>query len=266
MSVWHCGARGCPTHSRPEHRCQVGVWYCGRRKPTCLGHSDPNHRCASDSGTAWHCGARHCPTHSRPEHHCEVGIWYCRRLQPPCPGHIRPNHQCPDIKERGTEIVPGLGVRKQAVVSNGGNVFDMAIAMLETKNMVADYPLGDVYPNKQQKTGDAANFGIFKQNWLMIRSSWSQFANLGPGDYLQGRALNNNLGMDIQVLHASQNHYGIDRLWFSGHRNGGSGLSKPNTADIIRYRDAVYWTRDKLNSQASYLTDDTRFWVDVNAI
>jgi len=32
------------------------------------------------------------------------------------------------------------------------------------------YPLGDKYPNRQPKTGDAANFGLFKNN-CKIRSS-----------------------------------------------------------------------------------------------
>ena len=38
-----------------------------------------------------------------------------------------------------------------------------AIAMLETENMGTDYAYGD------NKVGDAANFGIFKQNWSMLR-------------------------------------------------------------------------------------------------
>lgn len=34
--------------------------------------------------------------------------------------------------DRGTEIIAGLGKRKQEVVSAGGNTRDLAIAMLET--------------------------------------------------------------------------------------------------------------------------------------
>lgn len=33
---------------------------------------------------------------------------------------------------RGTEIIAGLGARKQEVVNAGGNTRDLAIAMLET--------------------------------------------------------------------------------------------------------------------------------------
>ena len=92
VSIWHCGAHHCPTHNRPEHQCQIGVWYCGRRQPPCPGHSSPNHRCST--GRTWHCGARNCPTHSRPEHLCQTGVWYCGRTQPPCPGHSSRDHRC----------------------------------------------------------------------------------------------------------------------------------------------------------------------------
>ena len=97
--VWHCGSRDCPTHSRWEHRCQVGVWFCRRRQPPCPGHSSPDHHC--EKGTVWHCGSRDCPTHSRWEHRCQVGVWFCRRRQPPCPGHSSPDHHCPDVKDTG---------------------------------------------------------------------------------------------------------------------------------------------------------------------
>lgn len=44
--------------------------------------------------------------------------------------------------DRGTEIISGLGARKQAVVAAGGNTRDLAIAMLETKKMTTDYTYG----------------------------------------------------------------------------------------------------------------------------
>jgi hypothetical protein len=58
----------------------------------------------------------------------------------------------------------------------------------------------------------------------------------------------------------------LDRLWFSGHRNGSSGINAPDTRDIVTYRNAVYWIRDQLHAQSSCMTNDTRFWVDVQAI
>jgi hypothetical protein len=92
VGVWHCAARDCPGHSRPEHRCQQGIWFCGRRLAPCPGHGKPTDQCRS--GRAWHCGARNCPTHSQPEHRCPAGVWYCGRTQPPCPGHGRREHRC----------------------------------------------------------------------------------------------------------------------------------------------------------------------------
>jgi hypothetical protein len=158
----------------------------------------------------------------------------------------------------GSEEVHGLHGHKQAILEAGGNVLDLAVAMLETRRMKANYPYGD------GKTGDAANFGIFKQNWLMIRSSVSQYAGLGADDYRTGSVLNHDLRWDIHVLHASQGHYGLDRLWFAGHRGGQSGLDgRWSQDDINNYRQAIFWIRDQIEADATYRTDNTRFWVDV---
>ncbi len=44
--------------------------------------------------------------------------------------------------DRGSYTVGGLGSRKQAILSAGGNTLDLAIAMLETEKMTADYTYG----------------------------------------------------------------------------------------------------------------------------
>ncbi len=161
--------------------------------------------------------------------------------------------------QHGKHTVDGLGARKQAILKHGGNILDMAIAMLETNTMQANYIYGD------SKTLDSANFGIFKQNWFMIRTSVKEYASLTAADYNIGAQLNKSLGWDIEVLHASQQTYGMDK-WFAGHRNGQTGVKNPNTADIANYKNAVYWIRDQLSSDAKYLKDDTRFYVKVQAI
>ena len=107
----------------------------------------------------------------------------------------------------GSYNVPGLGARKQQILNTGGNSLDLAIAMMETETMQANYTYGD------GKSGDAANFGIFKQNWYMLRTSVSQYQSYGSGSYNAGAALNSNLSWDIQCLHTSQNHYGLYK-WF----------------------------------------------------
>lgn len=46
-------------------------------------------------------------------------------------------------RSSGSYTYAGLGARKKAIVAAGGNVFDIAIAMLETENMQTNYAYGD---------------------------------------------------------------------------------------------------------------------------
>jgi len=132
--------------------------------------------------------------------------------------------------------------------------------MLETDTMEASsYPYGD------SKTGDSANFGIFKQNWYMLRTSCSQFEGQSSSDYNNGSVLNSNLSEDVSCINQSQSHYGLTD-WFGGQRDGQTGLSDPNTTDINNYKTAVYWIESQLNSSSANLSNDTRFWVEVPAI
>lgn len=161
--------------------------------------------------------------------------------------------------DRGHYTVSGIGSRKRAILSNGGGIWDLSIAMLETDFLNTNYTYGDA------KTYDSANFGIFKQNWFMLRTSTTQFKGYGVNDYNQGAILNKRLAQDIKARQESQNYYGADK-WFAGHRNGQSGLNNPYTQDITNYKNAVNWIHDQLASDSKYLSDDTRFWVSVVAI
>ncbi|KAL4863376.1 hypothetical protein BDV12DRAFT_202152 [Aspergillus spectabilis] len=156
--------------------------------------------------------------------------------------------------DRGNYTVSGLGARKQEITAAGGTSQELSIAMLESDTMTADYTYGD------GKSGDATNFGIFKQNWMMLRTSTSQFQGLSEADVDQGAVL-----YDIAALHESESHYSYT-IWCAGHRNGASGLSNPNTDDIDTYKSAIEWIQQQIDSDESYLTDDTRFWVDATAI
>ncbi len=130
----------------------------------------------------------------------------------------------------------------------------MAVAMQETDHMsAAAYPYGD------GKVDDSANFGIFKQNCHMIRNSVPQYSSATKANYSWGSALNTNLSWDVQVLHASQNHFGV--RWVAGHRNGESGLLNPVGADISRYQSAVQWMYAQLMLYPAYRTDDTCVYV-----
>ncbi|MFE7672628.1 carbohydrate-binding domain-containing protein [Streptomyces albidoflavus] len=174
-------------------------------------------------------------------------------------GPADPAGACPAGMKCGSYEVGGLGARKGELLGAGANSLDLAVAMLESDRMSTDYPYGD------GKSGDAANFGVFKQNWLMLRSGCARFAGQDAGRWTDGDVLNHDLGADLTCLHQNQAHYGLT-TWFAGHRNGASGLENPDTQDIAHYRDAVYWIRDQIDANGSNLGNDTRFWVDVPAI
>lgn len=159
----------------------------------------------------------------------------------------------------GSYTVSGLGTRKKAITAAGGTTLDMAIAMLETDTMKADYTYGD------GKSQDSANFGIMKQNWGVLRQGSSQFKGQTTAQYNNGAVLNSNLAEDIKARHDCVAAFGIDK-WFGGHRDGATGLTNYNTADINSYKNAVYWIQKQIEASSSCLTDDTRFWVDVTAI
>lgn len=155
----------------------------------------------------------------------------------------------------GDYQVRGLGLRKQEILAAGGTTLDVAVAMLESDAMRADYVYGD------GKAGESTNFGIFKQNWHMLTAS---DPSLDAVDVASGARLNADLAADIAALHRSRDHFG--ELWFAGHRNGQTGMENPGTEDIADYRAAVLWIRDQLESDPAFLDDDTRFWVAVPPI
>lgn len=158
---------------------------------------------------------------------------------------------------QGTYTVPSLGARKREILNAGGGSWDIAIAMLESEHLSTDYIYGD------GKSGDSANFGIFKQNFFMLRTSTSQFKKYNSASsYNEGNVLNWNLAQDIKARHESQKFYGAE-IWFAGHRNGESGIHNPFTQDITDYKNGVNWIHSQLTSNEKYLTDDTRFWIDV---
>ncbi|KEY73073.1 hypothetical protein S7711_06146 [Stachybotrys chartarum IBT 7711] len=163
--------------------------------------------------------------------------------------------------DRGSYTVSGLSSGKQAILNAGGNTLDLAIAMLETERMTTDYAYGD------NKSDDAANFGVFKQNWGMLRvcASRAGFVGQSQSEWNNGATLNRDIYADVAARWDCQEYYGYDR-WFAGHRNGASGLENPDTDDIRTYKSAVQWIQSQIDSDSRYRTDDTRFWVDVTPI
>ncbi|KAJ5492452.1 hypothetical protein N7453_010549 [Penicillium expansum] len=166
---------------------------------------------------------------------------------------------------RGHYTVSGLGAHKKAILNAGGNTLDIAIAMLRF-NRSEDMNTGH-YPYGDAKTYDAANFGLFKQNWGLLRVCASRYGFVGKSEsqWNDGAILNSNVYADVASRWDCQNYYGYDK-WFAGHRNGASGLNNPYTQDIQNYKSAVQWIQKQIDSNNDYKYDDTRFWVDVVAI
>ncbi|KAK6523476.1 hypothetical protein TWF281_001458 [Arthrobotrys megalospora] len=163
--------------------------------------------------------------------------------------------------DRGSYTVSGLGSRKQAILGAGGNTLDLAIAMLETERMQTDYAYGD------NKSGDAANFGLFKQNWGMLRVCGYRggFVGQSQSQWNNGARLNWDIYADVAARWDCQGYYGYDK-WMAGHRNGATGLNNPYTQDINNYKSAIQWIQSQIDSNSKYKSDDTRFWVNVPAI
>ncbi|KAI5780991.1 hypothetical protein EDC01DRAFT_620105 [Geopyxis carbonaria] len=160
--------------------------------------------------------------------------------------------------DTGSYTVSGLGARKSALTAAGGNTLDMAIAMLETETMTTDYTYGD------GKSGDAANFGLFKQNWFMLRNACSMFSGKTAADSDSGAVLNSDITSDVNCRHESEAHYGSS--WWAGHRNGEAGLNGEGLDDVEVYKSAVLWIQQQIESNSAYLTDDTRFYNYVKPI
>lgn len=183
----------------------------------------------------------------------------------------------------GPGTYPGLHARKALLMGAGGTLLDMAVAMLETETMTADYPDRDGKP-----PGDSACFGIFKQNWHYIRTSGAMPPLVGPpapgrplpgleeADWQRGRDLNTDLSLDVRVLRASQATLGLNR-WFAAHRWGETGqlafeaASRGRTtaghratlSDVANYQNAVEWIRDQLVRDRTLQTDDRKVFVQV---
>lgn len=275
MSVWHCGARNCPTHSQSGHRCQVGVWFCGRRQPPCPGHSSRDHRCTS--GTVWHCDARNCPTHSRPEHRCQVGVWFCGQRQPPCPGHRSKDHRCIEtqsITNYWRVLLPNESAnRNYRITSHGAElqcnkelllrafnarsirddrrVLMMAMAMIETNHLSPN----ERDASKDNRTDGSANASIFNLSEDMLRQLgyWGDIHLLDP---LQ------RLSDVVGLINNGINTWGVTRL-LNFVRGGRTAFNDGVSYDAAGYRNAVATTIRVIDMDPSLMRDDRRVEINV---
>lgn len=134
--------------------------------------------------------------------------------------------------------------RKATLFSLGANVTDLAISIQETScNFSAAYPYGDDYPGPDgkddgtPKTGDAANFGLFKNNWKQIRTYCTQFQNQSAAQWNNGAALN----MDDKAAITCQ-HQQMDALggvfWAAQRGCDNGGQYEENIQSIETYLNA----------------------------
>jgi hypothetical protein len=156
---------------------------------------------------------------------------------------------------------------KVGIKSSAGGTLALAIAMLETSDLLCNYPFGD------NKVGDAANFGIYKMNWGMIKqcpsAAGSDAPHLGP-------ALNNDPALATKILLEAMhiwmtnppepNHPIANNFW-AGHRQGSTGLSNAvgaNWDDIQDYYLAVQVIKAKCDGNATVWNSNIRYWLDVD--
>jgi hypothetical protein len=216
----------------------------------------------------------------------------------------------------------------------------LAVAMEENYTVSSKYPFGDTYPelklevpgpNPYQavrdltsgpgtlsepkskfrtfqpddlpgwpKTGDAANFGLYKMNWLMIRETEKGKSLINEERDIQTKKIHDH-GLDfaptawnieaavghkinastalaseimveaMQKWHAEiapdPRHPTKGNFW-AGHRAGWTGLNDPGSAnwdDIRSYYDAVMAIKEKLDNdkEGKLTTGSTRIGVNV---
>jgi hypothetical protein len=289
MATWHCGSRDCPTHSERTHRCQVGVWFCGRRQPPCPGHASPDHHC--EFGAVWHCGSRDCPTHSARTHRCQSGVWFCGRRQPPCPGHRRPEDRCAEpprafvdyrslllpresatfqnkIVNYGASLRANKTTLSQAFaasnIRNERRVLMMVMAMIETNHLSPD----ERDKTKDTRTDRSANASIFNLNEHMLREVGYQgdihlldpLAALPQVVTLIDRAIDKptwsirpNPGVSASGVTAMLNFV----------RGGSAAYRDGVSYDAANYRNAVSTGLRLISSDESLMSDERRIEMKV---
>ena len=158
---------------------------------------------------------------------------------------------------------------KTTIKSNAGGTLTLAIAMVETSDLLCNYVYGD------GKTGDAANFGIYKMNFGMIKEC--QSAAGADADTL-GPTLNSDPALATKILlEAMQiwstnppepNHPVAGNFW-AGHRQGSTRLSNAASAnwdDIQDYYLAVQVIKAKCDGDATVWDSKIRYYLDVDPI
>jgi hypothetical protein len=233
-----------------------------------------------------------------------------------------PKHKNIKIREPETSSNPKTAKNKDIIRSFGSkSTVLLAVAMEENNTISSDYPFGDVYPklvapgfdprqavHEQfsgklglieakpetytyqpdelpggQKHGDAANFGLYKMNWLMIsqtetgkklikqerarqaREIHKAKQDFAPTDWnveaAVGGKINADTALATRIMLEAMDKWHAEippdptrpkpgNFW-AGHRAGWTGLNSPASADwddILFYYDAVMAIKGQLDS------------------
>lgn len=218
MPTWHCGSRDCPTHSQREHRCQVGVWFCGRKQPPCPGHSSREHWCVTN---------------------------YWKLLLP----GMSANHQYKITsygaalkanKERLHAAFNACGIRDE------WRALMLAMAMIETNTMSPS----ERDATKDRRTDKAANASIFNLSEDMLNQLGYQ-GNIHVLDPLA------SLPIVVGLIDKGINMWGVTRM-LNFVRGGRTAFNDGVSYGAADYRDAVATILKVFDMFPALMTDDRR--------
>jgi hypothetical protein len=240
-----------------------------------------------------------------------------------------------DVIRRKAIIIADVIRRKAIIKEKThSNTWILAIAMMETKTLREDdpeYPVGDAYPPAVKyrysqsglqapvvappflpnlrmerpvisgdlfptlKTGEAANYGIYKMNWYMIqrtktgaelletaRANHPTLTDDGlskaAGLYLDDPEDLKGLQKATQVIIEAWEKWGHDApdgnnlkksAFWAGHRWGGSGLldkTYSHFQDVLAYYKGVERIKRCCDANQNVWANSVRYWADVSNV
>lgn len=215
-------------------------------------------------------------------------------------------------KKYGPQIAERAIDTKQTIArETGGNTLVLAIASQETDTLSAsEYPFGDSLPPvpfrlneptldarglsrvpslasqlrlqrmgfQEAKTGDAANFGVYKMNWYMIKqtptgmnlikNAHKEYRGNEEVEIYVGRMINADPKIATRILQEAMSKWSTevpnpelppekrkDNFW-AGQRRGSTGLDgEGNWYDILDYYDSVMKIKKRIDQDLSEYYD-----------
>ncbi|KAG7009434.1 hypothetical protein G7Y79_00002g005490 [Physcia stellaris] len=142
---------------------------------------------------------------------------------------------------------------KQTLINAGAQQLDIAIAMLENGcAFTAAYAPGN------SKSDDAAELGVYRNNWHMLRTYCDRFKGAGPGDWLGlGSQLHNDVGIATQCQRQLFDTLGADQYYaLQRGGTGNPGAGSEYGQYVNKYNDFV----------AAHMTDGMAIYYNIPQI